>query len=73
MSDQSMQRPTADTDPATRCKQLRSCGQAVWLDFVERKFIGRGELQEAGRRGRPERRHLQPVDLRKGDRPQRRL
>src|SRR6266850_5264268 len=26
--------------------QLRECGQAVWLDFLSRKFIADGELQK---------------------------
>ena len=54
-------------------RSLQEYGQAVWLDFVARRFLADGGLKrlvdEDGLRGR----HLQPVDLRKGDRAQRRL
>lgn len=40
--------PVTGTEPgapsADRLGQLRACGQSVWLDFVRRSFIERGEL-----------------------------
>ena len=54
-------------------ERLHDYGQAVWLDFLSRRFIAEGGLEEADRAGRADRRHLQSLDLRKGDRRQRRL
>ena len=51
---------------------LAEQGQAVWLDFLSRDIFADGELATADRGGRPRRRHLQSVDLREGDRRERR-
>ena len=63
-----------ETGPVTnRLHALENAGQAVWLDFVDRKFMREGGLEAPRRGGRPDRGHLQPDDLREGDRPLRRL
>ena len=54
-------------------KQLETVGQSPWLDYVKRSLIEKGELQDADRARRAEGRHLQPVDLREGDRRERRI
>ncbi len=56
-----------------RLNDLAALGQAIWLDTVDRKFLAEGGLQKLSRRGRADRRHLQPVDLREGDGPRHRL
>ena len=53
--------------------QLRDHGQAIWLDFLSRRFIADGSLKNADRQGWAYRRHLQSLDLRKGRSRQRRL
>ena len=58
---------------ANRLHALEAEGQAVWLDFLDRSFPRRGRADAADRGGRSDRRHLQSVDLRKGDRPRPRL
>ena len=54
-------------------RTLQEYGQSVWLDFVSRDLLKSGGLAKLIARGRAARRHLEPVDLRKGDRPRRRL
>ena len=54
-------------------RRLHDYGQAVWLDFLSRRFHRGGWPQKAHRSGRAHRRHLQSLDLRKGHRRQRRL
>ena len=49
-------------------KQLEACGQSPWLDYVRRSLIREGRAEDADRARRPEGRHLEPVDLREGDR-----
>ncbi len=56
---------------ANPLRNLQEYGQSVWLDFVSRDLLKSGELgrliAEDGLQGR----HLEPVDLREGDRPRR--
>ena len=54
-------------------KSLQDHGQAVWLDFLSRGFIANGELKKLVDDGWRARRHLEPFDLRAGDRPFRRI
>ena len=49
-------------------RSLQEYGQAVWLDFVARRFLTEGGLKKLIERGRAAGRHLQPRDLREGDR-----
>ena len=49
-------------------KALEAHGQAVWLDFLARGFVAKGDLKKLIETRRREGRHLQSVDLREGDR-----
>ena len=54
-------------------KQLEACGQSPWLDYLKRSLIETGRVAHAHRARRAEGRHLEPVDLREGDRRERRI
>ena len=58
---------------ANRLHALEAEGQAVWLDLPRPEFPRRGRVHTADRAGRSDRRHLQSVDLREGDRPRQRI
>ena len=49
-------------------KALENHGQAVWLDFLARGFVAKGDLKKLIEERRRQRRDLEPVDFRKGDR-----
>ena len=50
-----------------RLREIEALGQAVWIDNINRALLEDGILRAARRRGRHQRRHLQPDDLREGD------
>ena len=54
-------------------QELNEYGQSVWLDFVSRDLLEKRRAGKLIERRRAARRHLEPVDLREGDRRRRRL
>ena len=77
MSSPSDRQPAARPDDRGKVvnpiKALQGFGQSVWLDYLRRSLFTSGEFTPPDQGGRAARRHLQSVDLRKGDRRQHRL
>ena len=65
--------PRSRSEMANPLRTLKEYGQSVWLDFRQPRSVEERRARPADRRGRAARRHLEPVDLREGDRPRRRL
>ena len=53
--------------------RLNDFGQSPWYDNITRTLVREGGLAAADRRGRDPRRHVEPDDLRQGDRGRRGL
>ena len=51
----------------SKLSELSAAGTAVWLDFVDRKFLAAGGLGKLVEADGADRRDVEPVDLRKGD------
>ena len=54
-------------------KQLEACGQSPWLDYLKRSLIEKGELRTLIERDGLKGVTSNPVDLREGDRRERRI
>ena len=66
-------RQNEELPPEPASSQLHDHGQAIWLDFLSRRFIAEGGLQKLIDNGWADRRYFQSLHLRKGHRRQRRL
>ena len=49
-------------------KALENHGQAIWLDFLARGFVAKGDLQALIETDGVKGRDVEPLDLREGDR-----
>ena len=49
--------------------EIHALGQSIWLDNISRELLDTGTLAQSDRRGRDQRRDLQPHHLREGHRP----
>ena len=59
--------------PSNPLLELSRLGQSVWLDFIRRGLLDSGGLERLVREDGVAGRHLEPGDLREGDRHRRRV